>query len=69
MYTVVFLIGKNFAFRSGQEHRGLKFSQLQLVSGKEEKLIYPSFEQKNNLGGLKHRNIRQRRIEHYANDD
>ena len=34
-----------------------------------EKLVYVSFGEKNNLGGLKHRNVRQKRIEHYANDE
>ena len=34
-----------------------------------EKLVYVSFGVKNNLGGLKHRNVRQKRIEHYTNDD
>ena len=69
---MVFLIGKNFSLRSGREHRNLKFSQLTLVPGTErepEKLVYVSFGEKNNLGGLKHRNVRQKRIEHYANDE
>ena len=68
--TMVFLIGKNFSLRSGREHHNLKFSQLKLVPGTDrepEKLVYVSFEEKNNLGGLKHRNVRQKRIEHYAN--
>ena len=70
--TLVFLIGKNFSLRSGQEHRRLRFSQLTLVEGKgneEEKLIYCSFGEKNNLGGLKHRGVKAKRIEHYANRD
>ena len=32
-----------------------------------EKLIYVPFGEKNNLGGLKHRSFKQKRIEHYAN--
>ena len=65
---MVFLIGKNFSLRNGREHRNLKFSQLTLVSGTDRELVYLSFGEKNNLGGLKHRNVRQKRIEHYAND-
>jgi hypothetical protein len=69
--TMVFLIGKNFALRSGREHRLLKFSQLTLepACGKEpEKLVYVSFGEKNNLGGLKHRNMKRKRVEHYINE-
>jgi hypothetical protein len=59
--TLVFLIGKNFSLRSGQEHRRLRFSQLSLVGAKgneEEKLVYCSFGEKN-----------AKRVEHYANRD
>lgn len=69
--TMVFLIGKNFSLRSGKEHRNLKLSQLTLEPANEkepEKLIYVSFGEKNNLGGLKHRSFKQKRIEHYANN-
>ena len=61
--TMVFLIGKNFSLRSGKEHRSLKFSQLTLeaATGDEpEKLIYTSFGEKNNLGGLKHRAMKRK---------
>ena len=69
--TMVFLIGKNFSLRSGKEHRRLKFSQLtwEPSCGDEpEKLIYTSFGEKNNLGGLKNRAFKRKRIEHYANE-
>ena len=69
--TIVFLISKNFALRSGQEHRNLKFSQLTLEPPSEkepEKLVYKSFGEKNNLGGLKHRTLRRKQVEHYANE-
>ena len=68
--TLVFMIGRNFALGSGQEHRDLKFSQLKLEPATEsesEKLIYLSYGEKNNLGGIKHRRVRQKRVEHYAN--
>jgi hypothetical protein len=64
--TMVFLIGKNFALRSGREHRLLMFSQLTLepACGTEpEKLVYVSFGEKNNLGGLKYRNMKRKRVE------
>ena len=70
--TMVFLIGKNFALRSAREHRNLKFSQLTLepACGKEpEKLVCVSFGEKNNLGGLKHRNMKRERVEDYVNED
>ena len=39
------------------------------ASGNEpEKLIHTSFGEKNNLGGLKHRTFKRKRIEHYAKD-
>ena len=69
--TMVFLIGKNFLLRSGKEHRALKFSQLTVedATGDEpEKLIYTSFGEKSNLGGVKHRAMKRKCVEHYAND-
>lgn len=70
--TMVFLIGKNFGLRSGKEHRSLKFSQFTLVPASEkepEKLIYVSFGEKNNPGGLRHRKVKRKRIEHYASEN
>ena len=70
--TMVFLIGKNFALRSGKEHRSLRFDQLTLVEATEaepEKLVFSSFGEKNNQGGLKHRSVKTKRVEHYANED
>ena len=69
--TMIFLIGKNFSLWSGKEHHALKFSQLRVdaATGDEpEKLVYTSFGEKNNLGGLKHRAMKRKRVEHYAND-
>lgn len=70
--TMVFLIGKHFALRSGKEHRNLQFNQLTLVPAKgnePEKLVYSSFGEKNNLGGLKHRAHKGKRVEHYSNEE
>jgi hypothetical protein len=70
--TMVFLIGKNFSLRSGKEHRNLRFNQFNLVpeSAEEpEKLVYSSFGEKNNLGGLKHRSFKGKRVEHYVNNE
>ena len=68
--TMVFLIGKNFALRSGREHRLLNvLLTLEPACGTEpEKLVYVSFGEKNNLGGLKHRNMKRKRVEHYINE-
>ena len=52
---MVFLICKNFSLRSGKEHRSLKFCQLRLEPASRnepEKLIYTSFREKNNSGGM-----------------
>ena len=68
---MAFLIGKNFSLRSGRELSKLKFSQLTLGPGRDrepEKLVYVSFGEKNNIRGWKLCNVRQKRIEHYAND-
>ena len=70
--TMVFLIGQNFALRSGKEHRSLKYSQLTVepACGNEpEKLVDVSFGKKNNLRRLKYRAVKRKRIEHYANGD
>ena len=69
--TTVFLIGKNFALRSGQEHRELKLSQMRVMEASEkepEKLVYQSFGEKNNSGGLNHRGVKRKVIEHYRNE-
>ena len=33
-----------------------------------EKVVYTSFEEKNNLGGLKHRKYKRKCVEHYASE-
>ena len=56
--TLVFLIGKYFALRSGEEHKSLPFAQLEVVKGDEtqrSRLRYSSFGEKNFGGGVQHR--------------
>ena len=70
--TMLFLLGKFFALRGGKEHRSLKFKQFTLISGengKEDKLCYNSFGEKNCQGGLKDRKYRPKKIEHHGNSD
>jgi len=66
--TLLFLIGKYFSLRSGEEHRSLTFK---LIKGSEpnerSKLQYISFGEKNYAGGLKHRKVRPKTVEHYDN--
>ena len=65
---MAFVLGKCFALRGGQEHRGLKFKQFTLVSvGESEKLCYNSFGEKNCKRGLKDRKRKPKSIEHHSN--
>ena len=50
VHTLVYLLGKYFALRSGEEHRGLTFVQLQIIqgdNGERTRLRYTSFREKN----------------------
>ena len=47
---LVYLFGKYFSLRSGEEHRELRFSQLEVIEGdlvERTRLKYTSFAEKN----------------------
>ena len=54
--TVIFMCGYCLALRSGQEHRDLQSSQLEIIERDGGKVLrYTENVSKNNPGGLKHR--------------
>ena len=67
--TLVFMSGLYFALRSGEEHRQMRFSSIQLVEkpGLTPYLVYTELASKNNPGGLKHRKVERKQVAHYAN--
>ena len=70
LHTLVFLFGKFFALRSGEEHRNLAFEQLTVIEGDDierTRLQYRSHGEKNHGGGLKHRNVTPKVVEQHEN--
>jgi hypothetical protein len=68
--TLVFLNGKNFALRSGEEHRRLRLSPAQIVLVENETgdyLKYTEDVSKSNQGGLRHRMIKPKIVTQYKN--
>ena len=69
---MVFLIGINFALRSGDEHRQLTRSQLALkedqTSGREY-VEYTENVSKSNQRGLAHHNVERKVVRAYSNTD
>ena len=66
--TVIFMCGYYLALRSGQEHRDLQFSQLEIIERDSGKVLhYTENVSKNNPGGLKHRKIEPKIIKHCVN--
>ena len=64
-YYMVFMCGMYFALCSGQEHRELWFSQLQINEREGKKsLIYYENASKANSGGLKHQKIERKVVTH-----
>ena len=72
LHTLVFLFGKFFALRSGEEHRSLTFEQLSVIQGdhiERTRLQYRSHGEKNHGGGLKQRNATPKVVEQHENVD
>ena len=67
--TMIYLCGVHFALRSGQEHRSLQMTQFELVqpTDGEPYLVYVEKFSKNNAGGLSHRKVQPKQVEHHAN--
>ena len=67
--TMLFMCGLYFALRSGDEHRNLRFSSIELLEkeGSTPYLIYTETVSKNNPGGLKHRKVQPKQVKHFAN--
>ena len=66
---MVYMAGLYFVLRSGEEHRRLRFSSVQLVKkpGFVPYLLHTESVSKNNPGGLKHRKVESKQVTHYAN--
>ncbi len=71
LHTMVYLCGLNFALRSGQEHRDLQYSQIEVVVPQEGPtyLIYTENVSKNNSGGLAQRKFEPKQVVHHSNTD
>ena len=69
--TVLYLIGINFALRSGEEHRRLWYfpSEISAVNpvGTAPYIMYCEDTSKTNQGGLKSRKVTPKRVVHHAN--
>ena len=69
-YCVFFYNGKIFGLRGGSEHRDLSPEQYEFVEGASgEYMVFTARNSKNVDGGLKHRKVKPRVIEHYAQPD
>ena len=69
LHTMVYLCGLNFALRSGQEHRDLQLSQIELVEHTDQPpyLVYTENISKNNRGGLEQRKMEAKQVVHHSN--
>ena len=69
--TMVFMAGMYFALRSGEEHRQLRMSSIELIEkpGAVPYLVYTKSASKNNPGGLKHRKVTTKQVTHFANTE
>ena len=66
-----FYCGLYFALHSGQEHRHLQLSQIELIEpeGESPYLVYTENFSKNNCGGLAQRRVEAKTVAHHANQD
>ena len=66
--TMIYLCGVHFALRSGQEHRSLQITQIDLMqpTDGESYLVYVENFSKNNAGRLSHRKVQPKQVEHHA---
>ena len=70
--TIFYMCGLYFALRSGGEHRSLRLAPSQITvheKGATLYLLYTEDCSKNVQGGLKHQNVAQRKVKHFANTD
>ena len=67
--TLVFLLGLNFALRSGKEHRSLRPDMIELIEKEDEPsyLQYIESGSKNNPGGLNERKLRNKSVKAFQN--
>ena len=68
--TLIFLMGLNFALRSGDEHRNLSRNQLSVSDSRSGKfLLYTEKISKANRRGLKEYNLPRKILKCYVNDE
>ena len=69
--TMVFMAGMYFALTSGEEHRQLRFSSIELIEKPRAipYLLYTELVSKNNPGGLEHRKVTSKQVTHHANTE
>ena len=67
--TMFFLCVIHFALRSGEEHRSLCISQLEIKQDEKGSkcLVYTESTSKNNQGGLSHRKTKPNQVTYYPN--
>ena len=69
--TLIFYIGMNFALRSGDEHRRLRFHPCQIEAQQDENgqqyLLYTEDVSKNHRGGLVDRKVKPKQVVTIAN--
>ena len=67
--TLFFLNGLYFAIRGGDEHRALQITQFEIVSkpGELSKVVYKEGTTKTYSGGILHRAVKPKTIEHHEN--